>query len=335
MFALSYTTRVICVASIAMGTTHLFFHFLLRALLRIFMQMLDRHNARLQERFTFAIMLAPTLGALLLTFMLIVPAFVLHETDHRNEAAGIVCIFSAVAVWAWYAITPIRSARIIGKTFLFQRSMKAIGSTTVVSEQATSTTIVPTDKPLLAVVGLFHPRILLSKQLVDSSALAPEMLQVALRHERAHIFQHDNWKLLIASLVPQVPVLRLTSNASRPPSFYDLWRRYSEWAADDEATEGNAEQALLLADSLIFFARSSGGPLQGIIATGLSGHDRELTMRIQRLLSVKNHTTATNKLTGASYFSLFVLGFCLVTLSGAFAALPSLHSAVEYFLHLG
>ena len=42
--------------------------------------------------------------------------------------------------------------------------------------------------PLLAVAGLFSPRIILSQHLLDNAAFSPQLLEIALAHEKLHMY---------------------------------------------------------------------------------------------------------------------------------------------------
>jgi hypothetical protein len=114
-----------------------------------------------------------------------------------------------------------------------------------------------------------------------------------------------------------------------------MWKRQSEWAADDEAIAGDPDGALLLAESLLFFARSSPASLNGILATGLGSPDSELAMRIQRLLTEHPPVASDAKHGRDSLLVMSVLCFALAVPIGTFFAYPYLHEAAEYLLHFG
>jgi hypothetical protein len=275
-------------------------------------------------------MLLPPLVAALFTFFLIVPSFISQEINHQTEDAGFLCILASLAVWIWYATTLVRSILMVAKTCSFKSSLERTAGAEKIAGQSGLAWMVPRGEPLLALVGLTSPRILITRTLLDSSTLDPKALQIAIHHEYAHARHHDNWKLLIARLLPQIPL--------RWPhlhSFEALWRRYSEWAADDEAVAGDPDRALLLAEGLLHFARSSCESLQGMIATELAGHDRELSMRIRRLLVEKQPAGVEARRQIPLSFAFFAFALPLGVTAGLFYSFPFLHLAAEYLLHLG
>src|SRR5208337_1784513 len=90
--------------------------------------------------------------------------------------------------------------------------------------------------PVLAVAGVVHPRLVISKRLLRG--LTAEQRDAALRHERAHRTSRDNIKRFLILLAPDVlPFLRTFAALERS------WAKFTEWAADDQATEGDSRRA--------------------------------------------------------------------------------------------
>ncbi len=320
---LSYTMRVLCVALMGLGIAHVLLHLALQLALPACTRILARKRARMQERFFFALLLLPPVAACLLTLLVIVPAFVAQENNHRAEETGLVCIAATAMLTVWYLATLVRSLLLTGRTRHFENSLRPTARP--IAGQAYPTWSLPSARPLLALVGLLQPRILLSEDLLDAAVLPPDVLETALRHEQAHARNHDNWKLLAARLIPSLPL-----RSSRLPSLEETWQRYSEWAADDDAVAGDAESALLLAESLLFFARSASTSPQGILATSLCGSDEELSMRIGRLLAEEQPARICEP--HAPPVALLVLYLLLLVSAGILFCL--LH-ATESLLHFG
>jgi Zn-dependent protease with chaperone function len=121
------------------------------------------------------------------------------------------------------------------------------------------------DEPLAFTVGLFSPRIVLSRGLV-ARVPAPE-LEAVLAHEAAHRRYRDNVGLLVTRALggraARVPVLRRTA---------DRFGRAVELAAD-EAARRRTGDALLVAESVCHVARLVSGERgwagQGNLAAGL------------------------------------------------------------------
>ena len=112
------------------------------------------------------------------------------------------------------------------------------------------------------------------------NALPAEQLAAALRHEEAHRVSRDNLKRLLLLLTPGLlPGLHGFHAIERG------WARFTEWAADDEAVAGDAHLSLYLAAALVRIARMGGAPAPSPLATSFLGDSRELSARVDRLLS--------------------------------------------------
>jgi hypothetical protein len=179
------------------------------------------------------------------------------------------------------------------------------------------------DYPLLAVAGFLSPKILVSRRLLDSGALSSDALEIALAHERAHLRQFDNLKLLILSSLD----LPLCST-----SVLRRWRRAAEIAADDDAAAGSRRNAILLAETLLTTARMVPHEPQTALALGLLPHEEDLEDRIHRLLGEAAAGGVCVK--PFSRIGATLLLFCLASLLLLFAFAP-FHNCTEYLLHLG
>jgi beta-lactamase regulating signal transducer with metallopeptidase domain len=126
----------------------------------------------------------------------------------------------------------------------------------------------------LALAGVIQPRLLISQRAMAD--LSGDQLAVALRHERAHRTSLDNLKRLLLLLAPAIfPRLRALEPA---------WAKYSEWAADDHAAEGDANRSLALAAALVRVARLQSGIAMPPLVTSLVEADEDLSFRVDRLL---------------------------------------------------
>ena len=101
--------------------------------------------------------------------------------------------------------------------------------------------IVESDAPLLALGGIVRPRLVISRGVVG--ALSAEQLAAALRHERAHWASHDNLKRLCILLTPGIlPFAGSSQTLERG------WRKFTEWAADDQGHEYPVGQKIFIVD---------------------------------------------------------------------------------------
>jgi Zn-dependent protease with chaperone function len=88
----------------------------------------------------------------------------------------------------------------------------------------------------MVVAYLMNPRLVVSRAVMG--ALSEEQKEAALRHEAAHRAYHDNARKLLSLLSPDIlPFVQAL------PSLQREWVKFTEWAADDEAADGDAQRA--------------------------------------------------------------------------------------------
>jgi len=98
------------------------------------------------------------------------------------------------------------------------------------------------DAPPLTLVGMRQPRVLVSESTLE--LLAADELEVALRHELAHIRSYDNLRKLVFRFCPFPGMAPLDA----------AWSQAAELAADDAAIL-NVNDALNLAAALVKLSR--------------------------------------------------------------------------------
>lgn len=277
-------------------------------------------RARGLERRLFALTLAARLLPWLLTFGLLVPAYLRGEDNPATERVGLVSLLLAVATLAWIAASLLRAAITAIRTRQYCRTCHTTGHVIdgrpVLAHGGS--------RSLLAIAGVLRPRLLISQSLLDAQS---PRLGVAFRHEAAHASQRDNLKLLLLSLLPAIPF----ATAARP-SLDSRWRLASELAADEDATHGNAEHSLELAALLVSLARSHTAT-PSTLATLLSAPEH-LTLRVERLLHHAQPGTARALPRRERDAATLVLAAgCLAALVCAAAAFG--HRLAELLLHVG
>jgi hypothetical protein len=271
-------------------------------------------NARWMERACFAKSIVPHLAAFLLVPAIVVPQYIHHETNLWKERVGIVCVIAALLIAARYAYA---LTRVVGFLLISRQQ----GETAVTgSADGVPIQIVRDSDPLLAVRGFLSPRILVSRRLFE--AVSPEALEVALAHERAHLRQLDNVKLLI------LWSLQLPCGSA---SALRRWRRAAEIAADHDAAGGSRRRAVLLAETLLASVRMGSCEPHSAVALGLLPHEEDLEDRIYRLLDDRPAAASVNPFSAVGT-TLLALGTAALLLS--FAIVP-FHAFAEYLLHLG
>jgi len=167
--------------------------------------------------------------------------------------------------------------------------------------------------PLVAVVGLFRPRLFVASQIFDS--LSEVEFQAAIAHEYGHLAARDNLKRTVLRICRDMLIFPLGKGLD------DAWAASVESAADEyAAATGGNKMALDLAETLIKIARIVPRDAAPAMPFGsfLTGHDAgNLGARVHRLLELsdKNRPAKNGQLAGAAKW---------LCLGGAFAAVPLL-----------
>jgi Zn-dependent protease with chaperone function len=232
---------------------------------------------RIAARLLLLLRLLPTLLAAFLVLGLGVPSYLWLEPRTAEESVSIACCVAALlggAIWC-FSITRVLHAAL--RSNRYARDCKRIGREICREGAAVPTSVLEVETPVLALAGVFRPRVLVSRSVLN--VLSPQQLDAALRHEDAHRNSRDNLKRFVCLLAPGVFPLTHTSAALER-----AWARFSEWAADDEATCGDTRRSLLLAAALIGVARMGASRQASVSVTPLIAGDRDLSTRVHRLL---------------------------------------------------
>ncbi len=138
------------------------------------------------------------------------------------------------------------------------------------------------DFPVVAVVGIFRPRLFISEHVF--STLNQHEFAATIAHERGHLFAHDNFKRILLRLSHDMLL-----SVSFGKSLERAWQHASESAADEFAVRKGKIGALDLASALIKIARTipAGLTVQFPISAGIIGGDSAgITSRVTSLLEI-------------------------------------------------
>jgi Zn-dependent protease with chaperone function len=193
----------------------------------------------------FALRVLPLVASALITFAFVVPSFQLLEPRSMNSDEGIgampialgVCALLLIACGCFRVITAqIRTSRVVARWLEGARPLNVdAGAQTV-------TFCSRREAPPLTLVGVRRPRVLVSESTV--ALLSHQELNIALKHELAHMRSSDNLKKLVFRFCPFPGMARLES----------AWSQTAELAADDAAVS-NLDDAIDLAAALVKLCR--------------------------------------------------------------------------------
>jgi beta-lactamase regulating signal transducer with metallopeptidase domain len=315
-----YLLRLVCLCLASFFVVNGMLGLILSAASRHITTMAGKMRARSAADFLFLIRLLPVALGVAAVLALCVPSYLLLEPDATSERLGVACLLmAALGAFVWLAAI-VRASRAVSASVRCNKSWQQAGA------KKTGNLIVASDAPLLALTGVFQPRLILSQGVVE--ALSPDQLDVALLHENAHRTSRDNLKRLLLLLAPH-PLPFVLAFAALEQS----WIKFREWAADDEAVLDDPHRALSLAAALLRVARMGSTPRLSCLHTSLVAPDHNLSERVERLLHVEAAPRETLTLTRVyAPAAISLLATTMAILLSWPATLLSVHRLLEQFL---
>ena len=278
-----YLLRLLCLCLAAFSVIHSALGLVVSLGGAVALRVARRMRPSSAGRFLLALRLLPAALALFVVGGLCVPSYLWLEPESGVEEVGAGCLAAAMLAAALWTLSTARGVRAAVRSARHARQSERLGRRSTLPGSPLHGSplpvwIVDAPAPLLALVGVFGSRLLISRPVM--SALSPAQLAAALRHEEAHRVSRDNLKRLLMLLAPGLL-----------PGFHGFdtiergWARFTEWAADDDAVAGDAHLSLSLAAALVRIARLAGTPPALPLAASFLGDSREISARVDRLLS--------------------------------------------------
>jgi len=189
----------------------------------------------------FGLRILPLAGSSIITFALVVPSFQLEPLPNHERMGTIplalgVCALLTIAYGVFRAIAAQTRTKRAVTCWLEGARPLEVNANSAAAFQSRR------DSPPLIIVGVRHPRILVSESTVG--LLTPDELRMALKHEHEHMKYRDNLKRLVLTFCPFPGMARLEK----------AWSQAAELAADDAAVS-NQRDALDLAGALVKLSR--------------------------------------------------------------------------------
>jgi len=296
--------------------------------LRLVMRMAGPISPRVRANLLLAARLLPVGLACIVTFGLALPAFLEFEPSSTGEGMGLRLMALAALGALALAGMAVRTVNILYATHQAQRAWREHAQKIDLQGMAVPVYRVENAASLVAVTGIFRPRIFVAHEITE--ALSPEELRAALAHEMAHVSSRDNLKQLL---------LKITRAPRWLKALYDTdaeWTNASEIAADQEAlAEGTS--VLDLSSALIKVGRLSRPvadrePVASHLVPSTCGS--ALETRVTCLSEILEGTGAM-PVRGVRRGRMFLPA--LLTLAAYIACvnalLPAVHEALEFLVH--
>lgn len=217
----------------------------------------------------FGLRIFPLVGSLIVTFALVVPSFQLMQPVPVHERVGMIpivlgiCALLTIGCGIFRAIAAqTRTTRAVTCWLEGARPLE-------VTDHSAAAFQSRREGPPLVIVGVRHPRILVSESTV--ALLSPDELRMALKHEHEHMKYRDNLKRLVLTFCPFPGMAKLER----------AWSQAAELAADDAAVT-NQRDALELAGALVKLSRLV--PVKAAPACGTAFVTGSISERVAFLL---------------------------------------------------
>jgi hypothetical protein len=324
--SLSYTLRLLCVLVVVAGLVQAGGQLAVTFGARSILRRIESASARRRERILYLLQIGPALLAGFFAVAVCLPAYLCFEPNRTTERVSLACVLFAAGLGLWFASGLLRGLRVSIRTLRFSRACRGSGKILSVEGVLPVLVVPDLDYPVV-LAGLFRPRILVSATFFRiAQSLDPDAFTLALAHEQSHAVHCDNWKLLTLSFLPRLDRLFPGGTA-----WQRLWQAAADWAADDDAVDGNPAHSLLLASILVQAARCAHNPRSSVLCTALTSAEAGLAARVHRLTHPRRAliADASSNLAGFAFLAL------LAAAAAALAASPWIYALSERLLHLG
>lgn len=225
-----------------------------------------------------ALRTSPSVLGFILTAGVVLPVFLAFEPVREYEPIGPIPIVLAaigMAIISASVAAAVRAALMTHR--VKQHWLRSATAVDIDPPAGVPAYVIDTPAPVVAVVGVFSPRLVAARTVIE--ACSSEELAAIVAHERGHLHAHDNLKRWLLTCAPDV--LRWTQ-AHR--SILSAWRDAAEYAADDVATRGREEARVDLAALLLKIARLAPS-LPSPASVSPFADEEGLDRRIRRLLT--------------------------------------------------
>ena len=293
------------------------------ALVVVLSRALARHPVG-SPAFWLAVRLFPAAAALAFVGLLFVPSYWKYEPRELVEGFDISLTILAAIAGATIAGGLARGARALRSAMRRTREWMRHARPIALPSSPLPTFVIDAGQPMLALVGLFRPRLLVTQGLVDALT-APE-LAASVAHELGHRHAFDNLKRLIIRSTPD-----LLANSAAVRTIERRWVSAAERAADRAAAGHDANDRCALASALVKVARLTATTvIPAAEPTSALLSDADVTSRVQLLLDeTAPHITRRARLMWWS--AAVAIALTLVVSYGPLVL--AVHDATEFFVN--
>ena len=275
--SLPYTLRLLCLCSAAFFVIHLALAVATRLAAGTALRMAERMKPSSAARLLFLLRISPMALTLFAVLAFCIPSYLWLEPEATGEQVGFLCFLTAALGAAIWALSISRVVSAVNGTVRYLHHCERHGRKITLPGEPSPALLLADKAPVLAVAGVVSPRLVISRTVMRG--LSTDQREAAVRHERAHCTSRDNVKRFLILLSPDVlPFLRSFTRLEHN------WAKFTEWAADDQASAGDPRRALSLASALVRVAKMGTRPHLSFLFSSFCSDDQELSERVERLL---------------------------------------------------
>ncbi len=296
-------------------------------LARVIQPFLRRLPASAAANLVLAFRLFPFVLGIVISVGLALPAFLEFEPRSTHEMLDWPLLSLAVFGALGSGVLIVRAFQLMLSTWRWLHAQEDAAQRLTSSTHGAALYRTNDASSLLAVAGMFRPRIFLSAGVAAS--LTPQEVDAAIRHELAHVRSWDNLKQFL------LKIIRLPRWISPIHELDHAWTQCSEIAADERALAAGASPVDLSA-ALIKVARLA-APANGYAAITAShlvpcecnSATATRAARLRQILETgkipqaRNQNASRLRLAGALFAGCAFYLICLATM------LPAMHEILE------
>ena len=272
---LDYHSRLLCLCLASFFAVQLVLSAPVWLLSRALVRRAPSLPARRAAGWALTLRLLPAMLGALVSACVCAPIYLFLEAEPGMERVGTAFLAASLLGAAILAEGLGRTVLAVARSRRFIRKFESAVYRVVLA--GATAWVIDSSSPLIFVAGLFRPRLAISRPVL--AALSPEQIEMAMRHEQAHGSRHDNLRQLLLVLAPRpLPFWSPYHSLER------AWAKFSEWAADDRAVNGDPRRSLALAETLVCVARLGAANAAAPLCTFLLPDPWNLDARVERLL---------------------------------------------------
>jgi beta-lactamase regulating signal transducer with metallopeptidase domain len=269
----------------------------------------------------------PTVTGLIFTLVLVMPGYLEFEAPSAYERVGPLLITLAIAGGAVFVSALLVAMRAVAATVRLERRWMATAEPLETARGGVPAFVVESPAPVVALVGVFSPKLLASRSVIDACSDAE--LATIVAHEHGHLRSRDNLKRWFMASVPDM--LRWTPIHDR---IVAAWHDAAEDAADDVATSGEQVARAELAALVLKVARLSPAEPWAPAMVSPFADPQGLDRRVRRLLQETLDAAPTLFPNLVRGITVAAVAMVAIAVSSA-TILEGIHEIVERVVGLG